>query len=155
MSCVSTTSFQVCVDGELSPSFKASKGIRQGDPLSPYLFVLCMEKFSHLIHCAVGEGKWKHLKASGSGPFISHLFFADDLIMFSKACCSQARILKKCLDFCNLSSQEVSFSKSMLFCSPNTSRKLARKFSRICGSALTDNLRKFRILNFSRTFGLV
>ncbi|KAL6218936.1 hypothetical protein ACLB2K_012143 [Fragaria x ananassa] len=89
-------------------------------------------------------GKWKPVKASGSGPPISHLFFANDLILFAKANCAQARIIKKCLDaFCNLSGQEVSFQKSMLYCSPNTSKKMARKISRICGSALTDNLGKY------------
>lgn len=136
--------FRVCVNGELSSTFKASRGIRQGDPLSPYLFVLCMEKLSHLIHAAVGAGKWKPVKASGYGPPISHLFFADDLILFSKASCFQARSVKKCLDvFCNLSGQEVSFDKSLLFCSPNTRKKLARKISKICGSALSDNLGKY------------
>ncbi|KAL6216513.1 hypothetical protein ACLB2K_009736 [Fragaria x ananassa] len=105
MNCVSTTSFQVCVNGKLSSTFKTSRGIRQGDPLSPYLFVLCMEKLSHLIHAIVDAGKWKPVKASS--PPISHLFFTDDLILFCKASCSQARSVKKCLDmFCNLSGQE-------------------------------------------------
>ncbi|PRQ37815.1 putative RNA-directed DNA polymerase [Rosa chinensis] len=144
MSSVSSTSFQVCLNGELSNEFKASRGIRQGDPLSPYLFVLCMEKLSHLIKSAVEDGLWKPVRASGSSPLISHLFFADDLILFAEASCDQARILKRCLDlFCDISGQEVNFSKSVLFCSPNTRKSLARNISQICGSVLTTNLGKY------------
>ncbi|KAM5551745.1 hypothetical protein ABKV19_026542, partial [Rosa sericea] len=144
MDCVSTTSFQVCLNGELTETFRASRGIRQGDPLSPYLFVLCMEKLSHLINSTVEVGQWKPVRASGSGPFISHLFFADDLILFADASCEQARILKRCLDvFCDISGQEVSYDKSVLFCSPNTCKALAASISKICGSKLTSNLGKY------------
>ncbi|XP_050373202.1 uncharacterized protein LOC126790878 [Argentina anserina] len=52
MSCVTTASYQVIINGELSDSFIGSRGIRNGDPLSPHLFVLCMEKLSHVIHSA-------------------------------------------------------------------------------------------------------
>lgn len=95
--------------------------MRQGDPLSPYLFVLCMEKLSHLINYQVAQRKWKPVKASRNGPAISHLFFADDLILFAEASVSQTDVMRECLDcFCANSGQEVSYEKSRLFCSPNT-----------------------------------
>lgn len=113
MHCITSTSFQICFNGELTSTFKAQRGIRQGDPLSPYIFVLCMEKLSHLIQYAVNSKHWKPVRASQSGPFISHLFFADDLMLFAEATHHQAHVLKKCLDhFCALSGQSVSYEKS-------------------------------------------
>ncbi|KAK9939901.1 hypothetical protein M0R45_016581 [Rubus argutus] len=144
MSCISSTSFQICFNGQLTESFQAQRGIRQGDPLSPYIFVLCMEKLSHLIQSAVDNGDWKAVKTSQSGPRISHLFFADDLMLFAEASHNQAYILKDCLDkFCSKSGQSVSFEKSLIFCSPNTGNELATDISNICGSPLTDDLGKY------------
>ena len=144
MSCISSASFQVILNGDLSEKFASGSGIRQGDPLSPYIFVLCMEKLSHLIQSAIEIGAWKPIRSSQNGPLVSHLFFADDLILFAEASCSQARILKQCMDrFCELSGQSVNFDKSKLFCSPNTDKKLAKDISAICGSPLTGDLGKY------------
>ncbi|XP_050386206.1 uncharacterized protein LOC126802601 [Argentina anserina] len=144
MHCISSVSFQISLNGELSESFQGQRGIRQGDPLSPYIFVLCMEKLSHLINTLVDDGLWKPVRASQSGPKISHLFFADDLIFFAEASISQANALKKCLDiFCALSGQAVSYEKSLIYCSPNTCSSTATCVSRICGSPLTNDLGKY------------
>ncbi|KAL6141498.1 hypothetical protein ACLB2K_059786 [Fragaria x ananassa] len=141
MSCVSTASYQIIVNEELSNSFSGSRGIRQGDPLSPYLFVLCMEKLSHSIQTVVEMGHWKPIQSSQSGPHISHLFFADDLILFSEASSTQAIVMKEVMNlFCSLSGQSVSFEKSMVYCSPNVRSSLAKNISRICGSSLTADL---------------
>ena len=64
--------------------FKPSRGLRQGDPLSPYLFILCMEFLGHLIEEKCVNGDWVSLKASRGNIGISHLFFADDLLLFAK-----------------------------------------------------------------------
>ncbi|XP_024190144.1 uncharacterized protein LOC112194121 [Rosa chinensis] len=141
---VRCTSFQVILNGDLSEKFTAGRGIRQGDPLSPYIFVLCMEKLSHLIQSAIEVGQWKPIKSSQSGPLVSHLFFADDLILFAEASTNQARVLKKCMDlFCSISGQSVNFEKSKIYCSPNVRTNLARAISGICGSPLTKDLGKY------------
>lgn len=79
MSYVSYVKYQICVNGELTDSFTPSNEIRQGDPLSPYLFVLCVKKLFHIIFDSVQKGFWKPVKASQSGLVVSHLFFVDDL----------------------------------------------------------------------------
>ncbi|XP_048422575.1 uncharacterized protein LOC125469371 [Pyrus x bretschneideri] len=141
MQCVTTVNYQTIVNGELTDSFSPQCGIRQGDPLSPYLFVLCMEKLSHIINGCITTKKWKPVKLSSNGPPVSHLFFADDLILFAEASSTQARLLKDCLDiFCAVSSQQVNFDKSCIYCSPNISRSKAIEIANICGSPLTSDL---------------
>lgn len=144
MHCISSTSFQVILNGDLSEKFSAGRGVRQCDPLSPYLFILCIEKLSHLIQADVEIGQWKPIKSSQNGPLIFHLFFIDDLILFAEASTNQARVLKKCMDaFCDLSGQSVNFEKSKIYCSPNVCKELASNISQICGSPLTNNLGKY------------
>lgn len=84
MHCVSSSSLQVLRNKALTEEFRPSRGIHQGDPLSSYLFVLCMERLSHLIEKSFEQRKWKPLRLS-MGPLLTHLFFADDLLLFGEA----------------------------------------------------------------------
>ncbi|KAH1063505.1 hypothetical protein J1N35_028492 [Gossypium stocksii] len=81
----------------------AARGIQQGCPLSPYLFVLCMDWLGQAVHSAISEGKWSPIRLSRSGPPISHLFFADDLDILSKA------DMKHCVDTMMVNSISSSF----------------------------------------------
>lgn len=82
MSCVTTVTYATIINGIPGRIIKPSRGIRLGDPISPYLFLLCAEGFSALMNQAEKEGKIRGLKiASGCQP-INHLFFADDSILF-------------------------------------------------------------------------
>lgn len=82
MQCVTNASFRLLWNGELTDGITQSRGVRQGDPLSPYIFVLCLERLAHRIMKEVAAGAWKPLKASRHGPAVSYLFFADDLMLF-------------------------------------------------------------------------
>lgn len=73
MSCISTTNISILVNGGMLEPFEPSRGIRQGDLLSPYIFILCMEYLSHLIEQKCVEGTWVPLKASKNNLGISHL----------------------------------------------------------------------------------
>ncbi|KAL5732754.1 hypothetical protein ACOSQ2_032446 [Xanthoceras sorbifolium] len=106
--------------------------------------MLCIEKFSHLIVDKVDRGFWKALRIAGRGLAISHLFFADDLILFGQASLQQAETMHSYMDtFCDVSGQQVSFSKSRVFCSKNVRVGDARDIVRACGSPFTDNLGKY------------
>ena len=62
-------------NGRKLESFSPCRGIRQGAAISPYIFVLCMERLGHLINASVQSGQWKPVKLSKSGPSISPFFF--------------------------------------------------------------------------------
>ena len=85
MKCVSTVSYRISVNGELSEVIKPQRGLRQGDPLSPYLFLLCAEGFSALLSQAEREGNLKGVKVCQRAPSVSHLLFADDSLILFRA----------------------------------------------------------------------
>ena len=118
-----------------------SGGIRQGDAISPYIFVLCMERLAHIIQSAIVEGKWKTIQLSRNGPKLSHLLFADDLILFVEASMEQINIVKDCLDkFSVISCQKVNFQKSSNYFSNGVPSKEAKEIARIVGIPLIENL---------------
>ncbi|XP_075109274.1 uncharacterized protein LOC142181052 [Nicotiana tabacum] len=81
MFCVSSSSISVLVNGDQTKPFNPTRGIRQSDPLSPYLFILCMEILSRAIERNVQQKERSPISISKSGPKLSHLFFADELII--------------------------------------------------------------------------
>ncbi|RVX22063.1 putative ribonuclease H protein [Vitis vinifera] len=86
--CISTASFSVLINGTPKGFFQSSRGLRQGDPLSPYLFVIAMEVFSSFLKRAVDNGYISGCEVKGrneGGIQISHLLFADDTLVFCQA----------------------------------------------------------------------
>ena len=75
MECITTARMQILWEGELTEKFSPSRGIRQGDPLFPYIFVLCIEYLSHAINLAVRDRSWCPLRISCNNVPLSHLFF--------------------------------------------------------------------------------
>lgn len=135
---------RILFNGRMTDSFSTTRGIRQRDPLSPYLFVLCLERLGHLIQSKVETGLWKGIKCTRACPTLSHLFFADDLLLFSEASLDQLEVMESCLkEFCELSGQRVSLMKSRLCFSKNVSPTLARSLSRKSGISLTSCLGKY------------
>ena len=82
---VSIVSYSILINGEATKVFKPTCGIRQGDPLSPYLFILVMEAFSRIISGVEKKGRINGLQLSRRSPSIFHLFFADESLLFFKA----------------------------------------------------------------------
>lgn len=73
--------------------------------ISPYLFILCMDKLSHLIEEEVDNKRWKSLKLDKNGIMILHLMFADDLLLFGETTERQINCVMQTLEiFCKLSS---------------------------------------------------
>ncbi|KAH9685373.1 reverse transcriptase domain-containing protein [Citrus sinensis] len=115
MSCITTTCFSVLINGNPVGLIKPEKGLRQGCPLSPYLFILCAEAFSNLLHQAERERKIRGLKFA-QDITITHLLFADDSLVFSKASIADCKYLKG-IFYCyaKASGQIFNFEKSSMF----------------------------------------
>ncbi|KAH1040061.1 hypothetical protein J1N35_041804 [Gossypium stocksii] len=124
MKCLTSVSYSVVVNGCIGEKFQPFRGLHQGDPLSPFLFLICGERLSCLMRLAAREGSLKGVKANRSSPQISHLLFADDCILFSKATSKGATLLKGILrEYRICSGQCVNFEKSTVPFSKNTSVK--------------------------------
>ncbi|GLT45320.1 hypothetical protein SLA2020_191580 [Shorea laevis] len=144
LSCISSSSISILVNGERTDSFLPSRGIRQGDPISPYLFILCMEYLSVKISTDMAAGRWKGSKAGKRGPTLSHLFFADDLIFVGKASQSNCHYLKDTLDFfCSRSGQQVNTSKSRILFSKNVDQNTRLNICQDLGYQQTDEIGKY------------
>lgn len=141
---MSASQLSILWNGERLPTFQAKRGLRQGDPLSPYLFVLCMERFSSAISTTVSEGRWNPIETVRNGPGLSHLFFADDVLLFVKAKKSQVRLLKHMLDeFCLTSGLKVNASKSKILGSPRLSTAKKEGFTNIVGFLFTSDIGRY------------
>ncbi|XP_024043083.1 uncharacterized protein LOC112099827 [Citrus clementina] len=115
MSCITTACFSVLINGNPVGLIKPKKGLRQGCPLSPYLFILCAEAFSNLLHQAEREQKIRGLKLA-QDITITHLLFADDSLVFSKASVADCKHLKGIFDcYAKASGQIFNFEKSSMF----------------------------------------
>ncbi|XP_071920756.1 uncharacterized protein [Coffea arabica] len=120
MKCISTVSFSFNINGECKEYIVPERGIRQGDPLSPYLFLICSEGFSSLLKRATQTRNMAGMKRSRHGPSITHLFFADDSLIFCKANSQEAKELKRILEvYEQESGQMVNLDKSSVFFSKN------------------------------------
>ena len=85
MKCVTIVTYSVKINGKTKEHIIQSRGIRQSDPLSPYLFLLCAEGLFALIKKEVENGRLGGVVICYPGPKISHLFFADDNLIFCRA----------------------------------------------------------------------
>ncbi|XP_043706355.1 uncharacterized protein LOC122656002 [Telopea speciosissima] len=97
-------------------STEDEKGIRQGDPISPAIFILCSQALSAVIKKAEGEGNIKGVRVRHRSEPITHLLFADDCLLFSRVNLQEVNSLKDCLDlYCNATGQAINLKKSSLY----------------------------------------
>ncbi|XP_075655028.1 uncharacterized protein LOC142625223 [Castanea sativa] len=113
IACQSSVSFEVVVNEGKSECFKPGRGLRQGDHLSSYLFILGQEVLSKLIEHELRLKNVAGIKTSISGLTISHVMYADDVVLFTKASRKDAESLVKTLEkYCKWLGQAINRSKS-------------------------------------------
>ena len=115
MSLVTSVSFSVLLNGDRLENFRPTRGLRQGDPISPYLFLLSAEGLSGLINSKIQSSVLNGIKVAPSAPTVSHLLFADDSLLFFRADVANAEIIKEVLGiYCGASGQRVNMEKSSI-----------------------------------------
>ena len=147
--CISTVSYNILINGTTSKTITPTRGIRQGDPLSPYLFLFC----ANILSCALINqeqiGNLKGLKIGRSAPPLSHLLFVDDSFIFFKIDKNTPTIIQQNLAwYCCLSGQSINLEKSELFCSPNLPLRQQNNLALQLGVKLVDKLGRYLGINF-------
>ncbi|GKB02067.1 RNA-directed DNA polymerase, eukaryota, reverse transcriptase zinc-binding domain protein [Tanacetum coccineum] len=116
MTCVKSTTFTICLNGELNGFFKGVRGLRQGDPISPYLFTLVMEVFYLIMEKNIEESKVFGYHFGCKELKLSYMFFADDLLVLFKGNRESIKIVKKSLEeFSDVSGLVPNLGKSIIF----------------------------------------
>lgn len=102
--CIFSISLSIKWNRDQTNPFNSSRGLRHGDLVSPYLFILDLECLCHKIKDRVNIGIWKHLSFGRTGgPKLSHVCFVDDLIMVAKANWEQVHLIKEVMEeLCNI-----------------------------------------------------
>ena len=125
MKCVTSVNYAIKVNGCPMGSITPTRGIRQGDPLSSYLFLLCAKGLSSLIKAFVANGDLKGISVCRGGPELSHLFFADDSLIFCGVSMVDCDELQRVLGvYERVLGQQLNRAKTSLFFSKNTLREI-------------------------------
>lgn len=136
---VKTANYAMMVNGEPRGNFQATRGLRQGDPISPYLFLICAEALSSLLTTAENEGRLTGVPTSKKGPRINHISFADDSLLFCKANSQQWRRMSQLLDIYEKASrQKLNRQKNSIFFSRNTSMEIKQEILALFGIPSTQ-----------------
>ncbi|XP_060972201.1 uncharacterized protein LOC133038159 [Cannabis sativa] len=121
MSCVTSATYQIAHAGRLFGSITPGRGLRQGDPLSSYLFIICTEGFSALLKHYEQRQQLRGIQIARGAPTVSHMFFADDSYIFCRANEREASNVQTLLNvFEQASGQKINAEKSSIFFSRNT-----------------------------------
>ena len=131
--CISGAWFSVIVNGKAAGFFSSTQGVRQGDPLSPALFIIMAEAFSRTINHQHGMGKWKGAAIPGTNISVTHSLFADDTLLFGASNIQEARQIKSTLHLYSVvSGQTINEQKSKVYIF-NTNKVISDKIVKLLG----------------------
>ena len=121
MQCITTVTYSYLINDAVYGSVKPYRGIRQGDPLSPYIFILCGEVLSGLCRNAARTGKLQGVRVAKGCPRVNHLLFADDTMFFCHSSPESCNNLIKILsEYEEASGQKINRNKSAVTFSSKT-----------------------------------
>ncbi|KAI0524605.1 hypothetical protein KFK09_003982 [Dendrobium nobile] len=131
LECVTGVRFSILLNGKGTRWIEAKSGFRQGCPMSPYLFIMCSQLLSSLIQ---QRGLQIGIHTSNRAPKITHLLYADDVLLFGKSSVSQLRVMMNLIkEYCGWTGQGVNQSKSQIIFGSSTNQSMKRKIGKKTG----------------------
>ena len=131
MKLISSAFFSILVNGTPSDTFKSTRGIRQGDPMSPFLFITLMEGLGRLLKNLRDQRKIEGLQLCPGAEVQTHQQFVDDTMLMGRSTIKEAEMLKRCLNlFLKASGLEINKEKSQVYFF-NTAKRIRREILRI------------------------
>ena len=122
MECITTVTYSILVNGEPKGLITPTRELRQGDPLSPYLFLFCAEGLNAILNQASENGDIHGFSICTNGPKLTHLFFADDCLLFCRSTLEECEKIQQILAYYEeATGQVVNKDKTTLLFSKNTS----------------------------------
>ncbi|KAL6176931.1 hypothetical protein ACLB2K_053563 [Fragaria x ananassa] len=144
MRCVRSVSFSILWNGEAVGLINPTRGLRQDDPLSPYLFLMVSEGLTGLLQKADREGMIHGVKAAVDAPIISHLLFVDDSLLFGRAEIHEAIRVKQCLLlYESAAGQKINFQKSAIAFGPGLDDQTKLEITQMLGVPMVDCHEKY------------
>src|ERR1044072_261040 len=118
MECISIVNFSIMLNGNPQSPFSPHRGLHQGDPLSPYLFIICGEVLSDMIKRSILNNSLRGINFARGALVISHLLFADDCVIFAQAGSHEAQHISTILSSYEIvSGQMINLDKLTISCS--------------------------------------
>lgn len=115
MKCIKTMSYHILVNGQPRGNIFPQRGLCQGDPLSPFIFILCTEALIGLLKGAEESGNITGMRVARESPPVSHFFFADESLFFCKAETQERRHIMEILNLYEKAScQCINLDKSLM-----------------------------------------
>ena len=144
MQCISSVSYSIIINGGAYGNITPTKSLKQGNPFFLGLFLLCAEGLSTFIHQSAHTQTLHGISICRGYPNITHLFFADDNLLFCKASAQQYLELVQILNSYKATlRQKINVNKSSVFFSPNTPNDVKEEILSILGPMQCSQQRKY------------
>lgn len=139
MRCVRTVLFSILINGESKGLIKSSRGLRQSDHLSPYLFLICTKGLIALLARAAAEKKITGVQISQGAPIINHLLFANNSILFCKVEMREKQHILNLLEkYEHASGQQINRAKTSMSFSKNMKEDTRQKIMEFWGLTVVE-----------------
>lgn len=144
MRCIALVTYTVGINGGSSDSFEPSRGLRQGNPLSSYLFLICVEGLSIIFVDAQQHSLIKGVSMGRGNMFVIHLLFVDDSIIFGKATIERAINIRRVLSIYEQAfGQLVNYEKSFIYFGANVVDNMKNSARNILKVRVATNLENY------------